>query len=1316
MISDVEEEVYLLPASYAQERIWFFEKMVQQSATYNIPLIFKIKGSINSDTLKRTLLKITERHEVLRSTICEVKGEPMQRVSLHNASFSFKEKKKEKIEEEMGFNNYLKRFALEPFVLSEGPLIKFELIEMGEDLHYLLINVHHIIFDAWSIGLMKKEIIFIYSFMKDGRENELDQLDLQYADYANWEKEIFNEQNNREKMDFWKSYLDDTPPILDLPTDNIRPKNQSYNGENLTFKIPSDLFFKTRSYSKTNASTLYTFYLAVFKVLLYKYTGQKDIVVGTPISNRTEEFTQKLIGFFVNTLPIRTNITSDITFSSFLKRLVNNFFTVYEHTDMPFEKIVQELNPKRNSNVHPFFQVLFNLNEHQSKINETEIDIETESIHTHTSKFDFVLNLNCHENEGYGEIEYNSDLFNEENIERMMKHYLVLLEEIINDPEKPLSEYNIIAEKEKKEILYFKKSPYQNSLKYVHDLFEEQVKKKPNHYAVKDKYDEWTYIQLDRRSNKISNELLFQGVTSNSVIGIQMKRSNEQIAALLGILKIGCSYLPIDTSNPDERTAFMLRDSEAAGLITDGEGIANIQGIPVITFKDYRKQDDSSPNVPLDIPSSNLIAYLIYTSGTTGKPKGLKISHASLINHLESFKEEFPYKENERILQHINYTFDPSLLEIFGPLLTGNTIVLTDPDRQFDIDYLALLINEEQITRATILHSLLDKLLEVPIFTRIERLQYVFTGGEALNRHLVQKFYKNMLPGTPLINLYGPAEATVASSFYYCKADDNYPVSPIGKPFSNYHLVILDKNQQLVPVGVVGELYIGGESISAGYLNNTTLNQHSFVQLDLSGTGRRERFYRTGDLVKRFENGDHVFVARKDSQVKIRGFRIELDEVKRVILKYPEVKEAAAVVRPINNDKKLFVFLTKYENSFITANEVRDRLNNELPYYMVPSAIVWMDALPMSRNGKLDENKLSFTKNDLVTGEKRNPNSSVEIKLINLWKNILGAEDIGVDDDFFDLGGHSIKVIDLIGHVRKEFNFHLSITAIFEYRTVHALANHLESKQSVDTGRIVVQLKYASSEESPLFLIHPGGGGVLCYLPLTKNIKMDVPIFGIQSIGYDQDIEPYTSIPLMAERYITEMKKTQKTGPYRLAGWSMGGTIAFEMAKLLRMEGEEVSFIGLLDAYPFDQSGQKFKRDNPVAVWAKSLDIRSEKLKEKTQSEQYMIVLDAAKEKGILPENADIEDVKRIINVMGSNNIASDHYEYSEPVDRDLTVFHCTEKDTGHTHGLIDPMLWKERTTKNIVPVNITGHHNNIMSSPHVESLAQKISTFLERS
>lgn len=1315
-ISSIDSEAYILPMSYAQERIWFFERMVPNSPTYNIPFIFKLKGTIHPEILRRSLFHIIERQEVLRTTICELEGKPMQRVSLSSTNFSFKQKEKEDIEMEVGFENYVKQFALKPFDLEEGPLIRFELVNMKENYYYLLLNVHHIIFDAWSVDILKQEIISVYNMLESGDKDLLEPLELQYADYANWEKEMLLEKNKKKKMNFWKNYLNNAPPNLDLPTDYSRPTQQNYNGANIKFNIPNDLVEKSRSYTRSSASTLYFLYLGVFKVLLYKYTGRKDIIVGSPLSNRSEEFTQKLIGFFVNTLPIRSTIMPYSTIDNFLKKLIKNFFQVHENSEIPFEKIVQELNPERNANTHAFFQVMFTLSDQQHAPKPLGIEIEAERINTQTSKFDLVLYINCDEKKGYGEIEYNPDLFSEKTIHRMIKHYLVLLEEILNNPDKPIMKLNVLSRMEREEVISFEKLSYPTSFKLVHELFEKQVKKYGNCCAVMDKDEEWTYDQLNRRANQIANELLSQGISGNSIIGVMIKRSNEQIATLLGVLKAGCSYIPIDPGNPDERTEFILRDANAALLITDQDSGKGVQGITVLNLKDSLIQSDCNPNRCMNIPSNELVAYLIYTSGTTGKPKGLKISHASLINHLENMMQEFPYVENERVLQNINYTFDPSTTEIFGSLLSGSTLVLSDFNRQYDVDYLANLISCKKITRAQVLHTVLEKLIEIPKFVESQMLQYVFTGGEKLNKQLVQKFYQSMPSGIPLINLYGPSEGSVACSYYRCRLDDQHPVTPIGKPFQNYHMVILDENQEFLPNGVIGELYIGGEGVSLGYVNNLSLNEHSFVDLDLSNTSKIERYYRTGDLVKRLDSGDYVFISRKDSQVKIRGFRIELDEIKQLILSYPEIQAASIQVEMTQNDKRLFAFLVKQKDSSVTTNVLKNRIANKLPYYMVPSAIVWMEELPITKHGKLDKNKLPFEANDLLSREKQKPNSLLETELTNLWRKILGVIDIGVEDDFFDLGGHSIKVIELIGYIRKKLQYEVPITAIFQYRTIRSLASYLSSNKEINTSRVIVPLKVYNSSEKPLFFIHPGGGGAICYLSLANNINIDMPIYGIQSVGYDQDIEPYTSIPRMAEHYVKEIKTIQGSGPYRIAGWSMGGTIAFEMAKLLRKEGEEVSFIGLLDAHPFDRINQLKDREESIVVWGKSLGVESEELEGKSEKEKFLVVLNAAKKKGILPENAGREEVKRIINVMACNNVASDNYTFTEQVDKDLVVFHCLEKDPEHFHELVNPRDWEERTTEQVTADIIPGHHQNIMNSPHVEVLGERIAKLLKRS
>lgn len=1305
MTVSTESEVYLLPTSFGQDRIYFFEKMFPNSATYNIPFIFKLRGTIQPQTLEKALSRIVEKHEILRTTITEVEGEPMQKVSL-SPSLSFKQLDKREIERTTSLEQYMQDFALRPFDFKSESLIRFELICIKEELYYLLINVHHIAFDAWSIDLLKKEILTHYTSIEEGTIDEGEELELQYGDFAGWERGEIDEEAMELQMDFWRGYLDGAPPQLELPTDFIRPLQPTYEGDNVRFSIPQELLLKVREYAKSNKATPYSFFLAAFNVLLYRYTGQKDIVVGTPVANRSEIFTHDLLGFFVNTLPIRSTINPYSKFPNFLKKSVQNFIQTFEYSNVPFERIVQAVNPERITSTQPIFQVMFTFHEGQRNDQNDSFLIEHEKIYTKTSKFDLVLYIGCDDKGGIGEIEYSSEIFTKTRMKKFIAHYLLLIEEILKQPNKPISKMKILDDHEKKELTLFKESHYPTNL-FFHEWFEETVRKHEAACAVKDKLASWTYKHLNTRADQIANELIKRGVRAPSRIGIQMTRSNEQLAALLAVFKIGCSYIPLDPSLPVSRREYILKDSGAVLLIQDEEYEGS--GVPVLFTKDCLIDQEVSVPKLLRSPHETE-AYVIYTSGTTGKPKGVSVSQASLLNHINAYVEAFPFVQGERMLQNINYTFDASITEIFSPLVSGAALVLSDSNCQFDVDYLAELIRSEGVTRAQLFHSLIERLIEHQSFTSTESLRYIFTGGEALNRRLVLNYYDRMSKGVPLINLYGPTEATVASTYFYTTPEHKETVAPIGIPFSNYRLAVLDENQELVPVGVTGELYIGGNGVCNGYINQPQLDETFFLELDV--LGKVERFYRTGDLVKRLCDGNLLFVSRKDSQVKIRGFRIELDEIKQCVLKQQEIQDAAVVVEKVGEEKKLFVFAVRSEGSSFSANALKDRMSEELPHYMVPNVIVFMEKIPINKHGKLLKADLPFSKNDLVRSLKRRPSSLLETELVSLWEKVLGTKDISIDDDFFDLGGHSIKVIEVVGYIRKTLKVQLPISSLFQYRTVETLAKHIK-ENNFSAGNVIVPLK-REGKNAPLFIVHPGGGGALCYISLADHLKIDHPIYGIQSVGYDSDeLSPLKTIPLMAERYVEEIQKIQPSGPYLLAGWSMGGTLSVEMTRILESQGEEVAFIGLLDAHPFDHTMVVEKRD-PLVVYSQNFGLDPTEFERLNKHDQYSLLLHATKERNVLPQNAELEDVKRILNIMAINNQASDYYIFSEPIKTDLTVFCCSERDPNHFHTIVDPSDWEKRTTGKVEAVYVHGHHNNVMSSPYVQYLGQKMTDMLK--
>lgn len=1310
-LNDNNSEVYLLPTSYGQERIWFFEKLVPNSATYNIPFIYKIKGNLNRFVLEQTIGEIMQRHEVFRTTFCEVEGAPVQRVSPHSSPFTLQTNKVEEIEEKIEFTEYLNHFARQSFDLNKGPLIKFELIEMDNHLHFLLINVHHIIFDAWSMDILKKELLTLYSVYEKGEQSSISDLEFHYADFAQWEKDLIEEVEDTKKLEFWNDYLKDAPSLLELSTDYPRPKTPSYKGDNNKFGIPKELVERVRVFVQSKGYTLNAFYMSVFNILLYRYTGQKDVVIGTPISNRKEYFTQNLIGFFVNTIPVRTQIRPYSNFANVLKGTVKSFLQSYENSNVPFERIVQEMNPERESAHHPIFQVLFTYHEQQQEDiqGNTSLVIEQDKINTNTSKFDLVFYISTGLKQGNVDIEYNSDLFHHKTIERFGQHYLKLISEILDNPDKHVFKHTFLTKQEQKDLQFSQDGLTSN--RYIHERFEQQVTRKGQTVAVKGAYHSYTYEELNIRANQVANAIQKSEIPFGSTIGIRMKRSPEQIAAILGVIKSGCVYLPIDPGLPMNRVNYMLGDSKASILLMDEYLETETMVTHAMNLDEvFKFGDETSPQWEVNATAKDLLAYVIYTSGSTGKPKGVSISHTSLLNHIDAYLDAFPFEEGERMLQNITFSFDASITEIFGSILGGATLVLTNQENQFDVDYLADLISNQSVTRAQLFHSLIEKLVDIPSFKQTKKLRSVFTGGEALNQNLVDTFYASMEHDVKLINLYGPTEATVATTFHVCQKGGHLPSVPIGRPFNGYKLRVLDEYFQPVPKGVEGELFIGGAGVAKEYLNNEEGTNSAFPLLKIGE--KKERFYRTGDIVKQIEDGSFRFISRKDTQVKIRGFRIELNEIKNVLLGIAGIEQAAVIVKEHRGEKKLFCFLVKSEMS-MTAKSVKGMLIQELPHYMVPSGIVFVNEIPVSTNGKLLKEELPYHLNDLVSEKKVLFRSEMEKRLCSIWEKILGTSPIGINEDFFDLGGHSIKAIEVVGAIRKSLSRDIPLSILFEYRTIELLSEWLEG-QSEDIKRgLVFPLKEAKKEGHPLFLVHPGGGGALCYMQLARAIEIQGDIYGIQSVGYEKGENPLHDIRAMAKRYVEEIKKFQPKGPYQLAGWSMGGTLAVEMGRILEDAGEFVSFLGLLDAYPFHQLSDQVEQRNPLSVWAHTLGLELTAFEELSDEKKYELVLEGAKERGKLPQDAEMEDVKRIIAVMGANNLACAQYRFEEPIQSDLYLFHCAELDPVHPHLLINEVDWRIRTKGILNSIEIRGHHNNIMESSQVESLGLKISRII---
>lgn len=1304
---------YHLPSSFGQKRIWFAEQLYPDSPVYNIPLSFKINGLLKTELLEKTFSLLLERHEVLRTTFVEIEEELVQRVSLYPPIQKLKMTLKEDILRNESLESYFKKFAIKPFDLKKGPLMQYELIKIDQRQHILLLNVHHIIFDAWSVDVLKKDFLLIYQSIKNNEDYEIEPLDLQYADFANWEKEMLEDASNNKKIDFWKEYLKNPPSPIEMPYKLTGSNDKSNIGSNYKFAFPIDLVKKVRDYTGAQGTTLNNFFLSAFQVLLYRYSGEKDIIVGTPVANRKLAFTHDLIGFFVNTLPVRLHIKPYSIFKNVMKEVQKTFLKIYECSEIPFERIVEEVNPEREVSQNPIFQTLFTYNERQEGSDDQELEIIEKKINTDTSKFDFALYVSTHKDNGFGEIEFNADTFDMETIDRFAQHYINFIKEIVDKPDLPICK---IEFRTKHEINFFLKNTYSNieNQRYVSDWFENIVKDYGDNIALKYKNKHYTYKELNCRVKRVASGLQSLGIGTGKIIAVKMKKGLNQIAVILGILKSGNAYLPIEYTTPKSRIAYILDDSSSVCIVSDthekcDESMVNaIDSEFLINYRD----EDYIPSEYILNPSE-LPAYVIYTSGSTGRPKGVCISHSSLVSHITSYLKEFPFEQNEIVLQNITFAFDASITEIFSTLLSGNTLVLTEHEKQFDIEYLANLFLQEGITRAQLFHSLINNLLELTKFNELKKLKYIFTGGDILSQQLVDRFYKTMKNSATLINMYGPTETTVAASFHICQSERQFHSVPIGKPFESHDFLILDETMQPVPQGSKGELYIGGPCVALRYLGSTLLSNKSFLDIDINGC--KSRFYKSGDIVQQLNDGSLMFISRRDNQVKVRGFRIDLQEIKDAALRNAEIDEAFVMVEEIDSEKDIFLFLKLKDGYMINAKEIKNRLSMELPFYMIPKNITFVEVIPKSNNGKVIKSELPLEKNDLANSCKKLPTSDLEKKLLLIWKDVLKLKDISIDDDFFDIGGHSIKALELMGSIKKVLNMELPLSLLFSKRTIENIANYISNANSSlnKKSSVVSLLKVNNHSGKKLFLIHPGGGGILCYMPLANAITKSFSIYGIQSVGYESDEKPILDIKIMAKCYVNEVQKIQPHGPYSLAGWSMGGTIAFEMAKIFEQNNQEVDFVGLIDAYPFQKSNENVVLREPVDVWAHNLAIDTLNWSQLSEQEKYDEILKSAKKKGIFPESAQIQDVRRVLNIMGANNEACDQYECTGPIKSDMHLFYCSEQDFQQPHLLVNKEEWKKRTTGFLHEIPILGNHNTLIEKRYSDTLGKQISQIL---
>ncbi len=1075
-----------LALSYAQQRLWFLQELEPDSAAYNIPRAFRIHGALDIKALEQTLSEIVRRHEILRTTFRVVNGQPVQVVGeaqpLFLPVFELAHMSSEERETEA------RRMAAEegrkPFNLSDGPLMRTTLLRLDEQEFVALFTMHHIVFDAWSIGVLIEEIRALYNAFVQGQASPLKDLELQYVDFANWQRETLTGETLDTHLGYWREQLGDISN-LELPTDKPRPPIQTYNGATHAVLLPVDLSSKLKALSRREGVTLYMTLLAAFKTLLHRYTGQDDISIGTPIANRNRSEIENLIGFFINTLVLRTDLSGDPTFRNLLGRVRETALSAYTHQDMPFEYLVEQLQPDRDMSRPPLFQVMFALlqNAPLESLQLEGLTLSPMTLNCGTAKFDLLLFMED-TNEGLrAALEYNSDLFESETIDRVLANFEALLEDIAVSSEQRLSELSVMTTNERRQVVVeFNETTadYPKDLN-VHQLFEAQVERSPHAVAAIFQGEELSYDGLNRRANQLAHHLRKLGVGPESLVGICLTRSMEVPVCVLAVLKAGGAYVPLDPAYPKERLAYMLEDAKVSVLLTQDWLLDKLpsHNARVVCLVAERETLNAHPERTLEArTTADNIAYVTYTSGSTGKPKGIAMTQRPLLNLLTWQKRNTHISSGARTLQFASLSFDVSFQDMFSTWNGGGTVTLIPEDVRRDIAGLSRTLSELSIERLFIPAVALQQLAEgfgeegtfdVP-------LRKVIAGSEQLYiTRAVAKMFSE-IGGCTLHNEYGPSETHVVTSLDMTGEASTWEERPtIGHPISNTQIYLLDRNLKPTPLGIPGELHIGGVSLARGYLNRPDVTAEKFVP-DPFSAEPGGRMYRTGDLVRFRPDGKIEFLGRMDHQVKIRGYRIELGEIETVVGEHKGVRECVAMVREdVVGDKRLVCYVVGEES--LTAHELRAYLLDKLPDYMVPSVFVLMEKFPLTPNGKVDRNALPApeqSRRDLAEAFVE-PRTALERVLAGIWSQVLGLERVGVDDNFFELGGHSLLVTQLLSRVHEAFQVKLPMRYMFEAPTVAKLAARMiqEEEQPGDLQKIAELLEQidALTEEDTHMLL-----------------------------------------------------------------------------------------------------------------------------------------------------------------------------------------------------------------------------------------------------
>ncbi len=1306
------------PLSFSQRRLWFMEQLEPGNAAYHIAVRWELRGALEPSALRAAFEAVVRRHEALRTVFRLEGGEPVQVVVDHCSGY-FAEQDLRTVAEEQrqaAWEEACQGQIRTPFDLVQSPLFRVLLGRLADQEYRMCVVIHHIIGDGWTMGILWKELSQAYTAQVTGAAPGWPELEIQFPDYAQWQRDHLQGSELEKHLEFWKEELAGAPTVIDLPYDRPVPPARDHAGSRYHFPMSSELLEELRGLARTEGVSLFMLLLAAFQVLLHRYTGQDDLLVGTPVANRGRTEVEPLIGFFVNTLVLRGRLEGDPSFRAFLRRTREICLRAFGHQDLPFERMIEDLHQERSLGHNPVFQVMFSLqNAPRTFLELPEVQAAREVVPRETSMFDLTFDLTETAEGLWCWMEYAADVFDRPTIARMAGHYETLLRAIVTDPERPISALPLLPEAERRQLLVAWNATEAPLLAgtCLHQLFAEQVGRTPDAPAVVWQGRTWTYAELDLRAETLARRLLAQGVGPESRVGICLERTPQMIAAVLGVLKAGGAYVPLDPAYPRDRLDFMLQDAEVAVLISERELACGFAQCPApVLFIDGDEEPFARDPANLPEVSDRNLAYVMYTSGSTGRPKGVAVEHRSVVALVEWSKSLVGPEEIAGMLASTSLCFDLSVFEIFATLCRGGAVILAK-----NLLELPELPDALRVTLVNTVPSILAELLRR--HTLPTGVLTTILCGEPLSTELVDTLYAQGVER--VYDLYGPTEDTVYSTWVLRRAGGP---ATIGRPIANSQAYVLDPRREPVPIGVPGELYLGGAGLARGYLHRPELTAERFVPHPFN-QDPEARLYRTGDRVRFLPDGQLQFLGRLDNQVKLRGFRIELGEIEALLRAHPALAEVAVLLREDAGEKRIVAYCIAGEAA-PTASDLRSLLRERLPEHVIPSAFVFLDRLPLLPNGKLDRRALPAPQVKALAVDTHAGNSGprdvLERQLLAVWKRTLGAGQVGTRDSFFDLGGHSLLALRLFDEIERTLERRLPLSLIFQAPTVEQMAEVLRKDGYQPRWTSLVPIQQQGSR-LPFFCVHGGGGYVVFLKDLVARLGPDQPFFGLQP-AYLGGGPRHQSIGEMAAHYLHEIRQAQPEGPYQLGGASYGGVIAYEIAQRLMAAGEEVSLLAL-----FDTHAPGYGRSRPgLGRWVRRLlaqayrvehhvvsvllleqERRGKYIREKLERVRYeaetgviglkrrvtreQVRLSGASEGSLAPEATTYVDLLR-------------RYE-PEPYPGKVTLFRA-----GRQWPVERPLPclgWSALAEGGLEIIPVPGFHAALLQEPHVRTTAEKL-------